>query len=242
MKHTFNFYTNLFNSNLLKLQFKAVVQLIDTIELFPVNIYNDGAKQQIQFICNEKKPHGFQRDFMPIDDINLIGILQSTELIDKNNKLIFEGDIQFANELLGHRFTLEGMVVHGEKRGRTGEALPGACCRHPRLRRFSAADCALFGRERGADRRRAPPDCAGSPCRARRGRRAGSARTQAGSTCRARGPTRSPAHSRPVARAPTERFVAPRDDPSGRQSPPNVAIGTFLTDFRKKYLSVSAAA
>ena len=59
MKNTLNFYTNLFNGNLPKLQFKAVVQLIDTIELFPVNIYNDGIKQRIQFIYNEKKRFSF---------------------------------------------------------------------------------------------------------------------------------------------------------------------------------------
>ncbi|MFM1860957.1 MAG: hypothetical protein RLY80_546 [Actinomycetota bacterium] len=40
------------------------------------------------------------------------------EVHNLQENLIFEGDIQFANELLGHRFTLEGMVVHGEKRGR----------------------------------------------------------------------------------------------------------------------------
>ena len=93
MQHTLNFYANLFNGNLPKLQFKAAVQLIDTIELFPVNIYNDGVKQQIQFVYNEKNPHGFQRDFMLIDDVNLIAILQSTGLLDKNNTLIFEGYI-----------------------------------------------------------------------------------------------------------------------------------------------------
>jgi uncharacterized phage protein (TIGR01671 family) len=93
MKNTLNYYINLFNGNLPKLQFKAVVQLIDTIELFPVNIYNDGIKQQIQFIHNEKNPHGFQKDFMPIDNTNLIAILQSTGLVDKSDRLIFEGDI-----------------------------------------------------------------------------------------------------------------------------------------------------
>jgi len=42
------------------------------------------------------------------------GVISSTRI----RNLIFEGDVEFANELLGHRFTLEGTVVHGEKRGR----------------------------------------------------------------------------------------------------------------------------
>ena len=42
------------------------------------------------------------------------GVISSTRI----RNLIFEGDVEFANELLGHLFTLEGTVVHGEKRGR----------------------------------------------------------------------------------------------------------------------------
>lgn len=52
--------------------------------------------------------------------------VQITELLDKNGtisssrirKLITEGDVVTAKDLLGRYFKLEGVVVHGEKRGR----------------------------------------------------------------------------------------------------------------------------
>ena len=59
------------------------------------------------------KNYGFQVEIHNLQES--MGVISSTRI----RNLIFEGDIQFANELLGHRFKLEGMVVHGEKRGRT---------------------------------------------------------------------------------------------------------------------------
>jgi riboflavin kinase/FMN adenylyltransferase len=56
--------------------------------------------------------YGFQVEVHNLQERN--GVISSTRI----RNLIFDGEIQFANELLGHRFTLEGTVVHGEKRGR----------------------------------------------------------------------------------------------------------------------------
>ena len=62
--------------------------------------------------AEDLKNYGFQVEVHNLQESN--GVISSTRI----RNLIFEGDIEFANELLGHRFTLEGIVVHGEKRGR----------------------------------------------------------------------------------------------------------------------------
>ena len=71
--------------------------------------YGKGAAGKAEDLRN----YGFQVEVHNLQESN--GVISSTRI----RNLIFEGDVQFANELLGHRFTLEGIVVHGEKRGRT---------------------------------------------------------------------------------------------------------------------------
>jgi riboflavin kinase/FMN adenylyltransferase len=70
--------------------------------------YGKGAAGKAEDLRN----YGFQVEVHNLQES--MGVISSTRI----RNLIFEGDIQFANELLGHRFTLEGIVVHGEKRGR----------------------------------------------------------------------------------------------------------------------------
>ena len=62
--------------------------------------------------AEDLRNYGFQVEVHNLQERN--GVISSTRI----RNLIFEGDVEFANELLGHRFTLEGTVVHGEKRGR----------------------------------------------------------------------------------------------------------------------------
>ena len=62
--------------------------------------------------AEDLRNYGFQVEVHNLQERN--GVISSTRI----RNLIFEGDVEFANELLGHRFTLEGAVVHGEKRGR----------------------------------------------------------------------------------------------------------------------------
>ena len=71
--------------------------------------YGKGAAGKAEDLRN----YGFQVEVHNLQES--MGVISSTRI----RNLIFDGDIQFANELLGHRFTLEGTVVHGEKRGRT---------------------------------------------------------------------------------------------------------------------------
>jgi len=70
--------------------------------------YGKGAAGKAEDLRN----YGFQVEVHNLQES--MGVISSTRI----RNLIFEGDIQFANELLGHRFTLEGTVIHGEKRGR----------------------------------------------------------------------------------------------------------------------------
>ena len=70
--------------------------------------YGKGAAGKAKDLRN----YGFQVEVHNLQERN--GVISSTRI----RNLIFEGDIEFANELLGHRFTLEGTVIHGEKRGR----------------------------------------------------------------------------------------------------------------------------
>ncbi|MFM8921732.1 MAG: bifunctional riboflavin kinase/FAD synthetase [Candidatus Nanopelagicaceae bacterium] len=62
--------------------------------------------------AEDLKNYGFQVEVHNLQESN--GVISSTRI----RNLIFEGDIELANLLLGHKFTLEGIVVHGEKRGR----------------------------------------------------------------------------------------------------------------------------
>ena len=70
--------------------------------------YGKGAAGKAEDLRN----FGFQVEVHNLQERN--GVISSTRI----RNLIFEGDVEFANELLGHRFTLEGTVIHGEKRGR----------------------------------------------------------------------------------------------------------------------------
>ena len=70
--------------------------------------YGKGAAGKAEDLRN----YGFQVEVHNLQESN--GVISSTRI----RNLIFEGDIQLANLLLGHKFTLEGIVVHGEKRGR----------------------------------------------------------------------------------------------------------------------------
>ena len=62
--------------------------------------------------AEDLKNYGFQVEVHNLQESN--GVISSTRI----RHLIFEGDIELANLLLGHKFTLEGIVIHGEKRGR----------------------------------------------------------------------------------------------------------------------------
>ena len=62
--------------------------------------------------AEDLRKFGFQVEVHNLQERN--GVISSTRI----RNLIFDGDVEFANELLGHRFTLEGTVIHGEKRGR----------------------------------------------------------------------------------------------------------------------------
>ena len=62
--------------------------------------------------ADDLRNYGFQVEVHNLQEQN--GVISSTRI----RNLIFEGSVEFANELLGHKFTLEGIVVHGEKRGR----------------------------------------------------------------------------------------------------------------------------
>jgi riboflavin kinase/FMN adenylyltransferase len=64
--------------------------------------YGKGAAGKAEDLRN----YGFQVEVHNLQES--MGVISSTRIRNLN----------FANELLGHRFTLEGMVVHGEKRGR----------------------------------------------------------------------------------------------------------------------------
>ena len=70
--------------------------------------YGKGAAGKAEDLRN----YGFQVEVHNLQESN--GVISSTRI----RNLIFEGDIELANLLLGHKFTLEGIVVHGEKRGR----------------------------------------------------------------------------------------------------------------------------
>lgn len=70
--------------------------------------YGKGAAGKAEDLRN----YGFQVEVHNLQESN--GIISSTRI----RQLIFNGEIELANMLLGHRFTMEGIVVHGEKRGR----------------------------------------------------------------------------------------------------------------------------
>jgi len=70
--------------------------------------YGKGAEGKAEDLHN----YGLQVEVHNLQESN--GVISSTRI----RNLIFEGNVDLANLLLGHRFTLEGIVVHGEKRGR----------------------------------------------------------------------------------------------------------------------------
>ncbi|MFM2103108.1 MAG: hypothetical protein RL740_195 [Actinomycetota bacterium] len=69
--------------------------------------YGKGAAGKAEDLRN----FGFQVEVHNLQESN--GVISSTRI----RNLIFEGNLELANLLLGHKFTLEGIVVHGEKRG-----------------------------------------------------------------------------------------------------------------------------
>jgi riboflavin kinase/FMN adenylyltransferase len=66
-----------------------------------------------QLLESVKATYGFQLEEIPVQEIEHIAI-SSTKI----RAALHIGDIKKANELAGKYYTLEGVVIHGEKRGR----------------------------------------------------------------------------------------------------------------------------
>jgi len=66
-----------------------------------------------QLLESVKATYGFQLEEIPVQEIEHIAV-SSTKI----RAALHIGDIKKANELAGKYYTLEGVVIHGEKRGR----------------------------------------------------------------------------------------------------------------------------
>jgi len=66
-----------------------------------------------QLLESMKTTYGFQLEEIPVQEIEHIAV-SSTKI----RAALHIGDIKKANELAGKHYTLEGVVIHGEKRGR----------------------------------------------------------------------------------------------------------------------------
>ena len=66
-----------------------------------------------QLLESVKATYGFQLEEIPVQEIEHIAV-SSTKI----RAALYIGDIKKANELAGKYYTLEGVVIHGEKRGR----------------------------------------------------------------------------------------------------------------------------
>lgn len=66
-----------------------------------------------QLLESVKTTYGFQLEEIPVQEIEHIAV-SSTKI----RAALHIGDIKKANELAGKYYTLEGVVIHGEKRGR----------------------------------------------------------------------------------------------------------------------------
>jgi riboflavin kinase/FMN adenylyltransferase len=65
-------------------------------------------------LVRDSSKYGFEVEEIPKHEIDHLGI--SSTIIRKS---LIEGDIPTANRYLGHSFTLNGLVIHGDKLGKT---------------------------------------------------------------------------------------------------------------------------